>query len=116
MEKGSSMRKIAGAAFALLLAFNAHAALKDLKPGWNLFSRQEDVQLGREAQAQVGKERRLVQNPRLEAYVTRIGHILMRSPHAGDWPYEFHIVNDKNINAFSLPGGFVYINTGAIEF
>jgi len=45
----------------------------------------------------------------------RVGRVLMRSPHAGAWPYEFHVVNDKKINAFSLPGGFIFVNTGAID-
>lgn len=93
----------------------SHAELKQLKPGWNLFTPQQDVQLGREAQAKINESKPLVHDARLEDYVTRIGHILMRSPHAGNWPYEFHIINDKNINAFSLPGGFVYINLGAID-
>ena len=99
----------------LALPFIGAAALKELKPGWNLFSPQQDVELGREASTEITKEKPLVRNARLEAYVTRVGHILMQSPHAGNWAYEFHVINDKNVNAFALPGGFVYINTGAID-
>lgn len=99
----------------LAVASGANAAVKELKPGWNLFTPEQDVQLGREASAEILKQKQLVHDPRLEAYVARIGHILMRSPHAGNWQYEFHIVNDKNVNAFALPGGFLYVNTGAID-
>lgn len=103
------------AGFSLILAFNADAALKDLKPGWNLFSPQQDIELGREASSEVIKKKPLVNNPQLDAYVARIGQILSRAPHAGNWPYEFHVINDKNVNAFSLPGGFIFVNTGAID-
>src|SRR5205085_5804496 len=81
----------------------------------NLFSPQQDIQLGREASTEIVKEKPLVHNSRLEGYISRIGHILMKSPHAGDWPYEFHVVNDKNVNAFALPGGVVFVNTGSID-
>ena len=96
-------------------ALSGRAALKELKPGWNLFSPQQDIQLGREASAEIANQKVMVHNARLDAYVARIGHILAQSPHAGKWPYEFHVLNDKNVNAFALPGGFVYVNTGAIE-
>src|SRR5581483_11978664 len=111
------MRKtmLAACCFATVLATSAQAALRDLKPGWNLFSKEQDVQLGREAQGEMLKKRAIVHNAQLDAYVTRIGRILMRSPHAGTWAYEFHVVNDKKVNAFSLPGGFIFVNTGAID-
>lgn len=99
----------------LALPLSGGAALKELKPGWNLFSPQQDIDLGREASAEITKQKSLVHNARLDAYVTRVGHILMKSPHAGNWPFEFHVINDKNVNAFALPGGFVYVNTGAID-
>jgi len=99
----------------LALPLSGGAALKELKPGWNLFSPQQDIELGREASAEITQEKPLVHNGRLNAYVTRLGHNLMQSPHAGNWPFEFHVVNDKNVNAFALPGGFVYVNTGAID-
>src|SRR5579884_1095330 len=100
---------------ALLLTAAAGAQPRNLKPGWNLFSPQQDVQVGREASAEIQSKLRIVHNPDLNAYIDRLGHILMRSPHAGAWPYTFHVVYDKNINAFSLPGGPIYVNTGAIE-
>lgn len=108
-------KSFAALCVCVALSAGAGAALKELKPGWNLFTPQQDIQLGREASEQIVKEKQLVHNPRLTKYVTRIGRILMRSPHAGNWPYEFHVVNDRNINAFSLPGGLVYVNTGAID-
>ncbi len=103
------------AAAACFAAAQMYADVYPPQPGWNLFSKQHDIQLGREASAQVDKQMRVVQNPQLDAYITRIGNILRKSPHAGDWPFEFHVVYDKNINAFSLPGGPVYINTATIE-
>jgi hypothetical protein len=84
------------------------------KPGWNLFSAEQDVQLGKEAQAQVEKQMVVVHNSDVTNYLKGIGQKLARSEYAGKWPYTFGLVADKNINAFSLPGGPIYVNTGTI--
>jgi Zn-dependent protease with chaperone function len=100
---------------ALLATACAFGQIRDLKPGFNLFTRDQDIQLGREAAAEVESKLSTVHDARLTAYVQRLGRTLARSPHAGGYPFEFHIVNDKNINAFALPGGPVFLNTGLIE-
>src|SRR5205807_8769391 len=84
------------------------------KPGWNLFSREQDIKLGREAATQVERKMTMVHNPDIEHYIEALGQRLARSPHAGDFPFTFQVVASKEINAFSLPGGPVFINTGLI--
>ena len=86
-----------------------------LKPGFNLFSKDQDVQLGREAAAQVQRQVKVVQNQFLQDYVQRIGQRLGSQPDAGNWPFSFKVVLDPNINAFALPGGPTFVNTGTIE-
>ena len=86
-----------------------------LKPGFNLFSRDQDVQLGREAAAQVQRQVKIVQNQFLQDYIQRVGQRLGSQPDAGNWPFSFKVVLDPNINAFALPGGPTFINTGTIE-
>lgn len=94
---------------------SASAQLRELKPGFNLFTRDQDIQLGREAATEIENKLPMVRDAQLNAYVERVGRKLARSPYAGNYPYEFHVVNDKNINAFALPGGPVFVNTGLIE-
>ncbi len=96
-------------------ALSASAQLRELKPGFNLFTRDQDVQLGREAATEIENKLPMVKDAQLNAYIERLGRKLARSPYAGNYPYEFHIVNDKNVNAFALPGGPVFVNTGLIE-
>ena len=93
----------------------AVAAQRELKPGFNLFSKQQDVQLGQEAAQQIERQVRLVRTPELNDYVSRIGRRLAAQPQADQYPYTFKVVQDKNINAFALPGGPTYVNTGLIS-
>lgn len=91
-----------------------HTAGEPLKPGFNMFSREQDVELGREAARQVRQEYQVAPSPELQAYVRRIGQQLARSPEAGGFPYEFTVLNDPSVNAFALPGGPVFVNSGLI--
>ena len=86
-----------------------------LRPsGLNFFSKDQDVQLGKEAAAEVRKQVTVVQNPFLQEYIQRIGKRLKEQPEAGDWPFNFTVILDPNINAFALPGGPMFVNSGAI--
>src|SRR5713101_636803 len=82
--------------------------------GLNFFSKQQDVQLGQEAAAEVRKQVTVVENPFLQDYIRRIGKRLASQPGAGDWPFSFTVVLDPSINAFALPGGPMFVNSGAI--
>lgn len=85
-----------------------------LRPGFNLFSKQEDIALGQEAAAQVRQKVTVVQNQFLQDYVQRVGKRLTAQPEAGGWPFTFTVILDPSINAFALPGGAMFINSGAI--
>lgn len=87
---------------------------KTIKPGWNLFSQAQDVQLGKEAAGEIEKQVAVVNNAQLVDYVNRIGKKLVAQPEAGQYPYTFKVVYDKSINAFALPGGPSYVHTGLI--
>jgi Zn-dependent protease with chaperone function len=102
-------------AAGLAVSGAASAQLRDLKPGWNLFSPQQDIQLGKEASTQIQQKLPLVHNQELDDYLSALLARLAKSPRAGTYPYTIHAVYDKNINAFSLPGGPIYVNTGLIS-
>lgn len=109
----------------MLLALPALAELQQLRPGFNLFSAQQDVQLGQEAVREVPKQMTLLRNRDLDAYLDVLLRKLEKSRYARTlnrdgsrselFPFNIHAVYDKKINAFSLPGGPLFVNTGAIE-
>jgi len=108
-------RRSAGLLVVLLLALEAGAqGPRRLRPGFNLFTRDQDIQLGREAAEQIEKEMVVVSDAVLNDYVRRIGQKLAATPEAAGFPYSFKIVHDKTINAFALPGGPTYLHTGLL--
>lgn len=102
--------------FTILLALSVplRAQLQELKPGFNLFSPQQDIQMGKEAAAEVEKTQPVVKNEELTAYITKVGARLAKSKRAGTFPFTFVAINDKSINAFALPGGPIFVHTGLI--
>jgi len=101
----------------ILLATLCFAATIDLRPGWNLFSPQKDVELGRENSTQVDKELPILNDSAAERYVSELGHRLSAyAPNnKSDYAWQFKVVNSGDINAFALPGGFIYVNRATIE-
>jgi beta-barrel assembly-enhancing protease len=88
-----------------------------LKPGFNLFTKQQDIQLGQEAAAEIRKKVVIVKDPVLNAYVNIVGRRLAASREAKDsgFTFTFEVVADPTINAFALPGGPMFINTGLLK-
>ena len=101
----------------LLLVPAAWAQRTALKPGWNMFTPQQDIEVGKRAATDAAKQLPLCNDPKVDAYLTQLGmRLVAKLPTNGvQYPFEFHCVNDKAINAFALPGGYVFINRGAIE-
>jgi hypothetical protein len=112
-------------ASAILTPSSAPAELQELRPGFNLFTVQQDVQLGKEASVEIQKHTPLVHNRDLDAYLNLLLGKLERSTYArtlgrdgsrGDiFPFTIRAVADKKINAFSLPGGPIFVNSGVFE-
>src|SRR6516162_7950640 len=106
-----------GCLVLLILAPTLLAQRSNLKPGINAFSPQQDIELGRKAALEVEQKMPMCNDPKVDAYLSKLGHRLIEhlNTRGIEYPWEFHCVNDKAINAFALPGGFVFINRGAIE-
>lgn len=86
------------------------------KPGFNLFSRDQDIQLGREASAEIEKELPLVKDAQVTRYVSDLGQRVTKfAPGDSNYPWTFKVVDSQDINAFALPGGFIYVNRGVLE-
>ena len=110
-------------AFITVISLLSFASLADaqgptrLHPGFNLFSKDQDVQLGQESAAEVRKKMMVIKDPVLTAYVNKVGKRLAASREAQDsgFPFTFEVVADPSINAFALPGGPTFINTGLLK-
>lgn len=85
-------------------------------PKLDIISPQEEIQLGEKLSAQVDKEQPILHNAALTQYVTEVGERIARNSDRPDLPYTFKIVKSDEVNAFSLPGGPVYVNTGLLKF
>jgi len=105
-------------AVALTLSWQAAAQTKIVAPR-NSYSVAEDVKLGREASAEVRKELPMLNDQRVDDWVEDVGADLVRAIPAefqhSEFRYTFDVVNQKEINAFALPGGPMYLNRGMIE-
>src|SRR6058998_3356373 len=99
------MRQSLSVLVAITLAVPALARRpgEEIKPGFNLFSKQQDVQLGQEAAAEVRKQYQVVNDPELQDYIRRIGERLaaQKEPRESGFPFTFTLVNDKSVNAFA---------------
>ncbi|HYX29202.1 MAG TPA: M48 family metallopeptidase [Pyrinomonadaceae bacterium] len=84
----------------------------------NKYSPADDVKIGRDAAAQAERQLQIIRDPQISEYLESLGQRLVRSiPQEFQHPefrYYFKVVNDRSINAFALPGGPMYVNTGAI--
>jgi beta-barrel assembly-enhancing protease len=100
----------------LLAAVIAFAAEKQrvLKPGWNMFSPTQDIEMGREYAKQIEREMPVLNDSFLTSYVNRIGDRLVAGIEGEKFPFSFKVVNDPSINAFALPGGPMFVHTGLI--
>lgn len=116
----SRVKRRPAALFGSLFLMVAPAALAQrtqLRPGWNLFSPQQDIQVGKQAAADAERQLPMCNDPKVDAYLTKIGMRLVAhlNTQGIQYPWQFHCVNDKAINAFALPGGYVFVNRGVIE-
>jgi predicted Zn-dependent protease len=110
-------------ALVLSLLMVAPPSLWAAKPGPELpnpgdvgMSRQQQEQLGLQAAAEVYKQMPVLpDNSPVTQYVQALGRKLVRViPQQYTWPYQFHVVEQKEINAFALPGGPIFVNIGTI--
>ncbi len=116
-----SWRKPLGQALALVLALGlvwapaARAERTQVKPGWNVFSPQQDVEIGQNVSKDAERQLVMLNDRRVDTYVNNLGRRLSAKAPGEEFPYQFKVVNDRGINAFALPGGYIYVNRGIIE-
>ena len=114
---GSALRARPVVALMVALSFVAGVAEAQTKinPGWNLFSAQQDVEIGQQSAMEAERQLPMLNDREIEQYVNSIGQRLAANAGGPQFQYRFKVVNQSDINAFALPGGYIYLNRGIIE-
>lgn len=107
-------------AMALLLAFSllAGCAVNPAtgKTNFVMMSEQQELDLGRRYNQEIVKQNPPYADAKLQAYVQEVGRRVASHSHRSSIPYHFTLVDSPDINAFALPGGYIYINRGLLAY
>ncbi len=117
------MKRIGTLALALLVTLSAFAKDKkkdpeeigsrDVGKGVNFYSIEKEIALGKQLAQEVERQARIVDDPIIAEYVNRVGQNLVRNSDA-KVPFTIKVIDAEEINAFALPGGFFFVNTGIL--
>lgn len=81
----------------------------------SLVSESQEIQMGREADQQIVASMGLYGDEELQRYVSRLGEELAARSERPDLPWTFRVIDDPTVNAFALPGGFIYVTRGILS-
>jgi Zn-dependent protease with chaperone function len=111
------MKRFQGVALAALmtLAVGNASGQTVVRPGFNVFSVDQDVEIGKQSAIQAEKQLPMLSNSAVSSYVSAIGARLAAQAPGPKFAYQFKVVNASEVNAFALPGGFVYVNRGLVS-
>ena len=111
-------RRLALVPFSTLLAAGLAAGVSCArnpvtgKNELSLVSESQEIELGKQSAAQVQQSIGFYEDPGVQSYVSEIGMRMAKASERPNLPWEFHVVNDASVNAFALPGGFIYVTRG----
>jgi Zn-dependent protease with chaperone function len=95
---------------------SAFARFEPPQPCKNSFSLDQEIAQGRKAKASVYRSMPVLpDSSAVSQYVAQLGMKLTKFAPGDAWPYEFHVVNAADINAFALPGGTIFVNLGTVQ-
>jgi len=103
---------VAAAALAAACATNPVTGQKQFV----LMSEAEELQIGQQLDGEVRNEMGVYNDPELQRYVEDIGLRLARASHRPNLPWTFAIVDSPAVNAFALPGGYIYVTRGILAY
>lgn len=86
------------------------------KRQFNILTQGSEVALGKQADGEIRKEMGLYADPAWQEYVNRIGQAMAKQSHRPQLPWSFVVVDASAINAFALPGGYIYLTRGILPF
>jgi len=86
---------------------------RDVGKGVNFYSIEKEIALGKGLAQDVERQAKIVDDPTIAEYVNRVGQNLVRNSDA-KVPFTIKVVDSEDVNAFALPGGFFFVNSGLI--
>jgi len=86
---------------------------RDVGKGVNFYSIEKEIALGKQMAQEVERQAKIVDDPVIAEYVNRVGQNLVRNSDA-KVPFTIKVIDSEEINAFALPGGFFFVNTGIL--
>src|SRR5881396_3798121 len=86
---------------------------RDVGKGVNFYSIEKEIALGKQLAQEVERQAKIVDDPVIAEYVNRVGQNLVRNSDA-KVPFTIKVIDAEEINAFALPGGFFFVNTGVV--
>jgi predicted Zn-dependent protease len=81
--------------------------------GFNCYSIEKEIAMGKQLAGEVQRQAKLMDDPIISEYVNRLGQNLARNSDA-KVPFTFQVIDDPTLNAFALPGGFIFVNAGLL--
>ncbi|HEX4136387.1 MAG TPA: M48 family metalloprotease [Bryobacteraceae bacterium] len=118
---GLSRRALLGTASAFAASLSGVLPMEGSEPRittppYNTLSFEEEIALGRKFAQEYEKDVELIRNPLIGPYLDDIVRRLGKNSQRPDWPYRIQTVNSAVINASAIPGGFLYVQRGMLEF
>src|ERR1022692_1026480 len=86
---------------------------RDVGKGVNFYSIEKEIALGKGLAQEVERQAKIVDDPVIAEYVNRLGQNLVRNSDA-KVPFTIKVIDTEEVNAFALPGGFFFVNSGLI--
>jgi predicted Zn-dependent protease len=86
---------------------------RDVGKGINFYSIDKEIALGKQFADEIERQAKMVDDPVIAEYVNRVGQNLVRNSDAVV-PFHFKVIDSDEVNAFALPGGFCFVNTGLL--
>jgi predicted Zn-dependent protease len=87
---------------------------RDVSKGVNFYSLEKERALGRQLAQEVARQAKIVDDPLIAEYINRMGQNLVRNSDAKE-PFSFKVIESPQVNAFALPGGYVFVYSGLIR-
>ena len=115
MRLPSRAGRASTAAAALLLAGCATNPVTGGRE-FSLMTEGQEVSIGRDADEQIREQMGLYDSPALQGYVADLGHRLATLSHRPNLPWQFAVVDSPAVNAFALPGGYIYLTRGILAY
>src|SRR3989441_13322413 len=119
-----SMQRFSALTLSVLLTLSSAAAKdkkkdpeeignRDVGKGVNFYSIEKEIALGKQLAQEVERQAKLVDDAVVTEYVNRIGQNLARNSDA-KMPFTIKVIDSQEVNAFALPGGYMFVNSGLV--